>query len=835
MADWFVSMVAGTPAMLWVYFGVGVPWALVALPRADWRNKPLLLAVAFAFGPALLTAWMLILGMLPEPLLRFDLSLAGTVVLAVLGAVLAWRKRGQAHTEAAPGVPLALDEKLLIGLIVIAVILRWFSTAYWPFTAYDALWVYGSQARLYLLTGTIPESIGYYPQFLQLQYTFAQLANGGVFNDHVARAVLPFLHVGSILAAYVLGQRLFTRRTGIILAALWGLYPHVADWARFGDLEIPQAFLFTLTAAFFLMAWTGQAPRRHYAVLAGLVFGVAMWNKPTAGAFILGVILLVVADFVQKRLNWRAWWPRFEVALLTGAACIPLGAVWYVRNVLLGHDAIDFPPSFWLTQAARSGAEFGWPLLALLLLFGFLHSGVLRVRPRWPLSLLGLGLVLAGLIPSMRRIAADVGAIPTHRITPLEWLIFALGIALLAWTLWDTWRRYRAQADEVTQPEGVITQVIWGLLLVLPYFVTWFASYSYHYRLSFAIVPLMALPSAVILSYWLTQARIKALTLPLKAAYLLLVLGLSMPGVVNTLYDLNAGWDWLWTDALPDDDAKYRSGNAALMRVVDGIQIYYEENGEYPVVVAPGVVRLPFFFPLADIRTDAEKLPLSLAEIEDAYYFVDSIPEGSSSYDLIPIQHNQVMGALSLGHLGEENITRYAWWHDDGTFSYNIYELHLDRRYQEPESLHDPAEAVDFGGAIRYRGHGIGGAEFWPGRRLHLQLYWEVLDVMDRDYSIYIHLRDADGTVWATWDGPVTTTQDGRYYATLLWEPGEYVRDERIISLQDENTPADEGYRIVVGVYDPLSGERLPVTIGGEAVGDGFTLNERISVLAEAP
>ena len=52
--------------------------------------------------------------------------------------------------------------------------------------------------------------------------------------------------------------------------------------------------------------------------------------------------------------------------LTVGLIALPLGSVWYVRNVLLGHLAIIFPDAYWQTLAARSGVEFGWPLLALV-------------------------------------------------------------------------------------------------------------------------------------------------------------------------------------------------------------------------------------------------------------------------------------------------------------------------------------------------------------------------------------------------------------------------------------------------------------------------------------
>ena len=57
------------------------------------------------------------------------------------------------------------------------------------------------------------------------------------FNDHAARAILPLLHLGSIAAAYTLGMKLFTRRVGLFIAAIWALYPHMGDWSRVGDLD----------------------------------------------------------------------------------------------------------------------------------------------------------------------------------------------------------------------------------------------------------------------------------------------------------------------------------------------------------------------------------------------------------------------------------------------------------------------------------------------------------------------------------------------------------------------------------------------------------------------
>lgn len=96
MPYWISETLAGTPAFLWIFVGLGLPWALALLPRADWQRRVQTAAVALAAGPALLTVWMLALGTLAAaqgaPLLRFDLIFGGTVVMAFIGGVIAWRK-----------------------------------------------------------------------------------------------------------------------------------------------------------------------------------------------------------------------------------------------------------------------------------------------------------------------------------------------------------------------------------------------------------------------------------------------------------------------------------------------------------------------------------------------------------------------------------------------------------------------------------------------------------------------------------------------------------------------------------------------------------------------
>jgi hypothetical protein len=904
MPYWINSMLAATPALAWMFLGLGLPWALIILPRRDWRDWPTVACLTLAFGPALLTAWMFILGSVQNAgLLRLDLILVGTAIMAVVGWIGVWRKkphpltpspqveRGNGSSRMRQASSLQLDEKLLLALIGVALVVRWIGVAYWPSTAYDALWVYAYEGKLYTLLGYIPNTIGYYPQFLPLQHTFLQLAVGGV-DDHAARAVLPWLHLGSIFAAYILGNKLFNRRVGIYMAAIWALYPHVAEWSRFGDLEIPVAFLFTAAAAFFLRAWNNPRPLtaaasplhregeygRRYAIIAGLLLGIGMWTKPTMGAFIWGVALLVGIEVVRQfmrsretiyrlptmrlREAFRAAWPRIQMALWAGVASIPLGAVWYVRNVLTGHNPIDLPPGFWQTLAAQSGVEFGWPLLAVMMLlawaiFSYQRSAISRQQKestivpqggfaqgqredagaryvlslRWARLIVGLALVLAGVVPSI---------LSPHRMGILEWLALGTGSVVLYVTL----RRW-AEGRWTDEGRSWAGKIGWASALALPYFVTWFFSYSYHYRLSFAIVPLMILPTAVIVAEWTKNIELKKEDEPqrhrehrggiqrrFQIVYLVILLLLAFPSVVVPLYDSNAGWDWLWTDRLPDDHARYQSGNLALMAVVDGLQAYLDTHDEPLRVVAPGVKGLPFFFPTEDIRID--HMPTRLFELEGVTYFVYGVPETGGDFNTFIPGQNQVLDGLALAANEEGDfkaVLRRAWWKDDGVFKYTVYELDLGKRWEKPEVTIQPEGDVVFGGFVRYMGYDILAHEFWYNRKVITNFFWEVLQPPPADYVIYIHLRDKDDQLIVAWDAPITRTDDGTYYSSLVWDAGEYIIDRRVLKVTDPNVPLDDDYHIVIGLYDRLTQERVPLTIDGEPAGDGFQLAEPFSFI----
>jgi hypothetical protein len=285
---------------------------------------------------------------------------------------------------------------------------------------------------------------------------------------------------------------------------------------------------------------------------------------------------------------------------------------------------------------------------------------------------------------------------------------------------------------------------------------------------------------------------------------------------------------------MPDDHSRYTSGNKALMTIVDGLQKYIDEHPNEPLsVVAPQVKRLPFFFPTVDIKIDT--MPMQLDQLDGVTYFIYGKPEAGGDFNTFVPGQNQVLSALSLATTSTDvgnNIMRRAWGDDDGIFKYTVYELHLENRFKPPAFINGPVTEgdVQFGGFVRLLGYDVGSLDLWPKRRLIMHLFWQVLAKPTANYMVYIHLRDKDGNVIQAWDGPVSWTNDGNMYSTLVWEPGEYIVDERSLTFDKDNAPQGAGYSLVVGMYDLVTQQRVPMTINGNPAEEGYTLTNKMTI-----
>jgi hypothetical protein len=127
-----------------------------------------------------------------------------------------------------------------------------------------------------------------------------------------------------------------------------------------------------------------------------------------------------------------------------------------------------------------------------------------------------------------------------------------------------------------------------------------------------------------------------------------------------------------------------------------------------------------------------------------------------------------------------------------------------------------PTHASDFilGDAIRLVGYDVVVDEFRPGGEFTLTLYWESLQPVVTDYTVFTQLLSPDWQLYGQVDRQPIYGQ----WPTSHWLPGQKFVDKFVIPVRDVAPNGD--YMVLVGLYDLNTGQRIPVTSDGERVPD---------------
>jgi hypothetical protein len=177
--------------------------------------------------------------------------------------------------------------------------------------------------------------------------------------------------------------------------------------------------------------------------------------------------------------------------------------------------------------------------------------------------------------------------------------------------------------------------------------------------------------------------------------------------------------------------------------------------------------------------------------------------EGYEYVELTQYQETQLMqteeGRAYLAQLQELRRfpppeTSTAW----GGLGYVVYQFS------------HPYLAMDhvFGDTIHLMGCECNLDGFDPGSQVRLRFYWRALHTPNHNYSVFVHVRLLDSdTVIAQIDGtPGSIRRPTRTWAL----PSETLVSEPFI-LSIPNDIPQGNYRLLIGVYDPQTGERLAV------------------------
>ncbi|MBL7199790.1 MAG: glycosyltransferase family 39 protein [Anaerolineae bacterium] len=123
----------------------------------------------------------------------------------------------------------------------------------------------------------------------------------------------------------------------------------------------------------------------------------------------------------------------------------------------------------------------------------------------------------------------------------------------------------------------------------------------------------------------------------------------------------------------------------------------------------------------------------------------------------------------------------------------------------------DPIDAI-WGDQVALRAYRLD--HFAPGRLAHVVMWWQTLRHPDQDYSVFVHLLDAQGQMIKQFDKlPLSD-----FYPMRAWPLQADQRDDYPLYIRPQ---ADlEGAWLAIGLYDSRTEQRLPVSKDGIPVGD---------------
>jgi len=605
-------------------------------------------------------------------------------------------------------------------------------------------------------------------------------------SEFALRSLSAVAGLALILATYSLGRRVFHEATGLIAAFFGAISPFAIYYSQ-------EARMYALLAALSCAAtWSAFGRLRSIAA-----------TPQSAGSD--------SAPLADTKRRIRPLMPYVTYALLAVAG---LYTHYAFAFVLLAHNVLF--ALWWLVAALRHR-----PRRALLAAWAGTQAGALLLYLPWlPTALGAPGWSSPGEALRLGRALLDVLRVLTVGITlPLSQSTVALVPAgfLLVAGMWPVLRRASTASDGSQLPTtdsescpclsapGILgaSLAVYLLLLIALFFA--FRLYKPAW-LKFLVIALPPFHILIAHGVFRASSRMPAIcstVLPgsrhcarfvrfaTRLVLPLLIGGLTYPSLRNLYFNPAYARDD-YRQIAADIGAQHQSGDAIILSAPNQWEVftyYYPDEDVYP----------------APYRPTAAK----------AASFLDPIVE----------QHRRLF-VLYWGDAESDPRRRIESWlaqhaYKAGDQWYGDIRLAIYGTAPLPDDA-DVAVDARFGDHVRLHGFSLQAREFVPGSILPVTLFWEAERNLERSYKVSVQLLDGRGSLVAQID---THPGDG-LAPTTTWQPGEMLNDRYGLNLAPDLAPGS--YTLIVAVYPPESGERLPVLLDDQPQGDFLPLAEVI-------
>jgi 4-amino-4-deoxy-L-arabinose transferase-like glycosyltransferase len=571
---------------------------------------------------------------------------------------------------------------------------------------------------------------------------------GAVLAVHLVRLLTVLWGAGAIAGVYLVAHEVAPSRPGLALvcASVAAFNTHLVFISSIVNNDAASICLCSFTLWLSVRVGRGKSTRRSEMAL-GLFLGLALLSKVSALALLPLVALALCL----------AWWRERDIQALLARGNVIFGlaalvaAWWYVRNWVL----------------------YGDPLA-------------------WRVWLIDIGVQPIGPVEVLRQ----SGQVATSFWSPYDglfpaWVFWALALvlalAVAGWVRLSVRREWHARVNG----EGLLLAGIWFALLVASLVRYMTITPAAAGRLlfpgmaAFALFLVLGL-EAIVPRRWAALALggvgggLLALSIasPLCAIaprFAPPLLGSTRDIPLETAFDDAVfGGVRLWSVEVTPHEAQ-------LDETVN-VTLYWEAQATPPDDLR-AVVRLwtlgGRLVGQRDTTPAGEIYPPDLWRAGDVVRDIYPLALHKSGPAMCRVEVNVLDGDEPLGQA----------WSDAA--------LKLAAPPAAPEIAHPLAYTL--GEEIELVGYDVSG-----GRELEVTLYWRVLAGLDEDYTVFVHLLDAQGALRGQADGPPLHND----YPTSHWSPGETLADTHVVPLKGGLPP---GAHLLVGLYRLADGARLPV------------------------
>ncbi len=558
--------------------------------------------------------------------------------------------------------------------------------------------------------------------------------------------------------------------------------------AVFGVLVIAAGYL-----------WVNWAFGRSTAILAAALIAVSYWPLATsrqalragllpfiatAGVIFFWLIFRwAISDLKNGRPKWKSiWWTVLALAICIAATLhtyLAARVLWLVYPLFLGYLAIVHKSLFrslWKpVLAGLAGAG-----LLVIPMFAYVQANP-EAETRLEMLDAPLQHLIAGeLLPILENVGQAILAffrpgfgdqflaynIPGRPVLGiLSAIFFAVGIIGALWR----WR----------QPAYAFV-LIWFFIGILPSLITGAEAITTR--------NLGALPP----TYILPAIGFAVLTMPLERRWgspgrLIVAGGLAiwlLSILLGTVNDYFVRW------------AQLPEVRAAYQHTISQVLAYVEESPQDGAVVVssvyPGAAHDPS---LARVLLPDDKNNLRWIDARYALIF----PKGDTAQLMLPSSTPIHPALMSFA----ERIDTINLESDDLDPSFSIYELKIGNWSWADSD-------INFGNALSLLGAQWLNEQVVPGGTAELLTVWQVVDpaktgpivppAFETNVVLFTHVVDDSGKIIAQ--------RDSIEAPSWSWQAGDIILQIHPVTLQDDTKAGN--YKTLVGIYDRVSGKRLP-------------------------